>query len=323
MISAAAVVSLSTLLALASPPSQEFERGRIAFGRGEYQRAIGILRPLLYPELRLESEGEVVQAHRMLGVANLFEGRPAEAKAEFRKLLELRPDYRFDPLLDPPLVVDLFNTVLKEEEDEIAALESKRKKQEAERATQRRAEAERLRVATAKVIVYERHSYVLNFVPFGAGQFQNGQRRKGLAFAGAEAGLALISVGALVANFWIFGVQPHRACQDPQPMDAGGLPARCPDNKVDHSDEDLSRNLTRLQVVSGGLFWAVAVWGAIDAVRHYQERERLELEPVVPTTGTSGAPAPPDPPPRPQAGRLEIQPGIPATPFGLGLGWTF
>jgi len=320
VIAAAVVASLSALLAL-TPPSQDFDRGRIAFGRGEYQRAIGILRPLLYPELRLESEGEVVQAHRMLGVANLFEGRPAEAKVEFRKLLELRPDYRFDPLLDPPRVVDFFNSVLKEEEDEIASLEAKRKKLEAERAAQRREEAERLRAASAKVIVYERHSYLLNFVPFGAGQFQNGQRRKGLVFAGTEAGLVLVSVGAFAANFWIFGLQPHRACLDMQPADAGGLPGRCPDNRIDHSDEDLSRNLTRVQVVSGGLFWAVAIWGAIDAVRHYQERERLEIEPSPPVA--PGAQSVPGPPAKPQAGGLEIRPGTPAAPLGLGLSWAF
>jgi len=312
----ATVLTLSALMALASP-SQDFDRGRVAFGRGEYLRAIELLRPLLYPELRLETEGEVVQAHRMLGVANLFEGRPAEAKVEFRKLLELRPDYRFDPLLDPPRVVDFFNSVVKDEEDEIAALEAKRKKQEAERAAQRRQEAERLRIATAKVIVYDRHSYLLNFVPFGAGQFQNGQRRKGLAFAGTEAGLGLVSLGAFVANFWLFGLEPHRRCLEVQPMDAGGLPRQCPDAKVDHSDEDLSRNLMRVQVVSGGLFFAAAIWGAIDAVRHFQERERLEIETV-----PSAAPGP-APPPRPQARKLDIQPGIGAAPLGLGLSFTF
>ena len=92
-----------------------------AFARAEYQRAIEILRPLLYPEVRLESEGEIVQAHRMLGVAYLFEEQAAtRRKREFRKLLELRPDYRFDPLLDPPRVVDFFNGVLKEEEATIS-----------------------------------------------------------------------------------------------------------------------------------------------------------------------------------------------------------
>jgi hypothetical protein len=312
----AAILFFSMMAALLSP-AQEFDRGRIAFGRGEYQRAIAILRPLLYPDLRLDSEGEVVQAHRMLGVANLFEGRPAEAKIEFRKLLELRPDYRFDPLLDPPRVVDFFNNVVREEEDEIAALEAKRKKQQAEQAAHRLLEAERLRVASAKVVVYERHSYAMNFVPFGVGQFQNGQRRKGWLFAGTEAGLGIISVGAFTTNFLLFGVRPHRRCLIVQNSDVGGLPQPCPADKIDHSDEDLSRNLLRLQLVSGGLFLAAAIWGAIDSVRHYQERELLE--------GPGAAPPPPGAAstPRPQATRLQFQPGIPAAPVGLALAWTF
>jgi hypothetical protein len=301
------ILVLSILLALA-PPSVEFERGRNAFGRGEYQRAIGILRPLLYPDLRLDSEGEVVQAHRMLGVANLFEGRPADAKVEFRKLLELRPEYRFDPLLDPPRVVDFFNSVLKEEEDEIAALDARRKKQEAEVAAARQAEAERLRAASAKVVVYDQHSYVLNFIPFGAGQFQNGQRRKGWLFAGGEVALAAISVGAVITNFALFGAHPRRRCLAPPVMDAGGMARPCPDDQIDHSDEDLSRNLLRVQVISGSLFVAAAIWGVVDAIQNFQERELLETPP-----GTS---------PR-HAGNLRLLPGIPNAPLGLGLTWDF
>src|SRR3954470_4377871 len=70
---------------------EALERGRTAFARAEYQRAIEIVHPLLYPEVQLDSEGEVVEAHRMLGVAYLFENRPDEASREFKKLLELRP----------------------------------------------------------------------------------------------------------------------------------------------------------------------------------------------------------------------------------------
>src|SRR5947209_14206378 len=119
---------VATTLALASPAADELDRAKTAFGRAEYRRAIDILQPLVYPEIHLDSEGDVVQAHRMLGVAHLFENQPDEAKREFRKLLELRPDYHFDPLLDPPRVVEFFNGVRKEEENEIAALEAARKK---------------------------------------------------------------------------------------------------------------------------------------------------------------------------------------------------
>src|SRR5450755_2899382 len=80
-------------------PREAFDRGRTAFGRAEYKRAIEILHPLIYPEVLLDSEGEVVQAHRMLGVAYLFQSQPDQARQEFHKLLELRPDYRFDPLM--------------------------------------------------------------------------------------------------------------------------------------------------------------------------------------------------------------------------------
>jgi tetratricopeptide (TPR) repeat protein len=251
-------------------PEIDFERGKNAFARGEYGRALELLRPLVYPDVRLETEGEVVQAHRMLGVASLFENDPESARREFRKLLELRPDYRFDPLLDPPRVVDFFNAVVKEEEAELSAIEAKRRRREEELAARQRREAERLRAQQAVVIRYDHHSYGVNFIPFGAGQFQNGQRTKGWWFFGAEAALGGASLAAFATNFALFGIAPHRRCLSMQPTDANGLPQRCPDDQIDRSDENLSTNLTRVQVVTGGLFFAAAIWGVIDALRHYE-----------------------------------------------------
>ena len=43
----------------------------------------------------------------MLGVAYLFENRPDEARREFKKLLALNPEFRFDPLLDSQRGVDV------------------------------------------------------------------------------------------------------------------------------------------------------------------------------------------------------------------------
>jgi hypothetical protein len=259
-------------------PREVFERGRTAFGRAEYRRAIDILHPLLYPEVVLDSEGEVVQAHRMLGVAYLYSNRPEEAKREFHKLLELRPDYRFDPLLDPQLVVDTFNAVVKEEEAEIAAIETRRRQRDAELAARRQREA-RLHAGAPAVVFYERHSYLLNFVPFGAGQFQNNQRRKGWAFLGVEGGLAAISVGAFITNFALYGLQPHRRCLSAQVNGVDGLPQSCPPDQIDHSQENVSRDLLGVQLVSGGLFFAAAIWGVIDAIRHYQRDVPLETPP--------------------------------------------
>ena len=255
-------------------PREAFDRGRTAFGRAEYRRAIEILHPLLYPEVLLDSEGEVVQAHRILGVSYLFSGQTEEAKREFHKLLELRPDYRFDPLLDPQQVVDAFNAVVKEEETEIVAIEARRKRRDQEIAARLQREA-RLHPPATTIVRYERHSYLLNFVPFGAGQFQNGQRGKGWLFFGVETALAAISVGAFTTNFALYGANPYRKCLQMNPT------GPCPPDQIDHSQEDTSRTLLRVQVISGGLFFAAAIWGVIDAVRHYQ-RDVLMTEPVAP-----------------------------------------
>jgi hypothetical protein len=304
------LVALASALFAAAPaakqesratPRESFERGRTAFGRAEYKRAIEILHPLLYPETLLDSEGEVVQAHRMLGVAYLFTSQPDEAKREFHKLLELRPDYRFDPLLDPQQVVDAFNAVVKEEESEIAAIESRRRQRDAEIAERLKREA-RLHGPTT-ILRYERHAYLLNFVPFGAGQFQNGQRRKGWLFFGVELGLAAISVGAYATNFALYGSHPYRQCNAP-----GGMPATgpCPAAEIDHSQENTSRNLLRVQLISGGLFFGAAIWGVIDAVRHYQ-RDVLLTEPA---PGTS-----------PPSSSSALQVGL--SPFGLSAALRF
>jgi hypothetical protein len=251
-------------------PAVQFERGKNAFSRGEYGRAVELLRPLIYPEVRLDTEGEIVQAHRMLGVANLFENDPEGARREFRKLLELRPDYRFDPLLDPPRVVDFFNIVVKDEEAELAVIDGKRRRREQELAARHEREAERLRAQQAVVLRYDHHPYSVNFIPFGAGQFQNGQRRKGWLFFGAEVALGGASVAAFATNFALFGIAPHRRCDVMQPIDANGLPQRCPSTEIDRTDENLSTNLLRAQIITGGLFYAVAIWGVIDALRHYE-----------------------------------------------------
>lgn len=242
-------------------PSEEFQRGRTAFLRGEYERAITTIQPLLYPDLRLESEDEVVQAHRLLGVSYLFEKKPEMARKEFRKLLELDPDYRFDPILDPPAVVDFFNDVLREQQSELGDIETRLKKREAEMARRKTQVVERR---------IERRSFALNFVPFGVGQFQNQQRGKGWLFFGIEATMATTSIAALVTNFAIYGVRPLRPCLDMTLPLPDGSTGTCPADRIDHSGENQSRNLTRIQVISGGLFFATAIWGVIDSIRNFQ-----------------------------------------------------
>jgi tetratricopeptide (TPR) repeat protein len=259
----------------ATAPAEELRRGRNSFDRGEYARAIEILRPLLYPDVRLESDVQIVQAHRMLGVAELFQGNNDAASQEFRKLLQLRPDYRFDPLLDPPQVVDFFNGVLRTHERELATLEAKQ--QEAARARQRdREQCEKLRAGPAVVERrINRHSFAVNFVPFGAGQFQNSQRSKGWAFFGVQTGLAAVSLAAFSTNLALYGLRPKRGCR----YDFGATP--CPPEFIDRTDQNRSRWLLRTQIVSGAAFFGAVVWGVLDAIYYYRSEIPLAPTPVV------------------------------------------
>ncbi len=275
----------------ASSPSEDFERGRTAFERGEFGRAIQLLRPLLYPVPRLRTEGEVVQTHRMLGVSHIFEKQPEDATREFRKLLQLRPDFRMDTLLDPPQVVEFFNGILKQQEAELAELEEKRRAAEAEE--RRRADLARpgAQVVERRIA---RNSFALNFLPFGAGQFQNGHRAKGWAFLTAEALFGAVSVGALATNFGLYGVRPRIRCvESPTPSAPGPSgPATtngCPLGSMPGPEERNSTRLRQVQVVSGALFFATAAWGILDAIWHFRPEvpldggasARLQLYPTV------------------------------------------
>jgi tetratricopeptide (TPR) repeat protein len=286
-------------LELAAPPTAEFNRGKAAYERAEYSRAIEVLRPLLYPELRLETEGQVVEAHRMLGISHLFEKQNELAAQEFRKLLQMRPDYRFDALLDPPQVVDFFNGVLREYEGELAQIEQRRKQADLEE-RQRREAYERAKNGPT---VVERHmirnSFTVNFIPFGAGQFQNGQNKKGYAFLISESALGAISVGAFATNFAVYGFRPKTPCR---------AQTRGP-CRPDYTDQHRSELLTRVQLVSGGLFFAVAAWGIADAILNFQP------EVPAPTEIRLSAPAP--------ATKVSLAPILDDQTLGAGLSFRF
>jgi len=251
-------------------PSAEFNQGSIAFARAEYSRAIEILRPLLYPEIRLQSEGEIATAHRMLGTAYLFVGDEANAAEEFRRFLQLRPAYRLDPLLDPPMVVDFFDRVVQEQEEELEEFQRKRQEAEAREAARRASNEE----PTIIVQRYVKNSYAVNFIPFGAGQFQNGQRSKGWFFLTTQSVLAGTSLAALATNFALYGMTHPIGCEpanDPTARGPGCAPGFLP-----NSEKDRSRMILRVQLISGALFWVTAAWGVVDALLNYQPQVLLE-----------------------------------------------
>ena len=190
--------------------------------------------------------------------------------------------------------------MLKEEKATVEGIIQRRTQREKEAAELREREAARLRMPPT-IVRYERHSFVVNFVPFGAGQFQNGQRRKGWLFLGAEAVLGAVSVGAFATNLSLYGLAPHRGCKMEQ---SAGV--ECPPAQIDHGQEDTSRTLVGVSVVSGGLFWAVAIWGVIDAI-YYHQPEVLLPDGAKVARGSASL----------------MGPRLTFSPNGLGAAWAF
>jgi hypothetical protein len=300
-----ASILFAALLFQAAPavPNEDLQRGKNAYDRGEFARVVEIVRPLLYPEIRLQSEGQIVQAHRILGVAYLFEKDEAQATHEFRKLLQLMPDYRFDPLLDPPEVVDFFNNVRKGYDSELGDLEARRRAMEQARQRDKE-ECDKVRAGPAFIERrVGRNSFVINFIPFGAGQFQNGHRKKGWAFLVAESVLGAASIAALTTNLAVYGLRPQRPCR----FDPGST--ACPADAIDHTDENRSRRLTQLQVASGAMFFGAVAWGVIDAIYFFKPETQLSLAAASKTPTITST--------------LRLSPAVIDRAFGPGLSFRF
>lgn len=171
----------------------------------------------------------------------------------------------------PPEVVDFFNNVRKGYEAEVGDLEARRKAME--RARQRDKE-ECDKVRAGPTIVERRvgrNSFAVNFIPFGAGQFQNGHRKKGWAFLVTETVLGAASVAAFATNLAVYGFRPQRSCR----YDVGST--ACPADAIDHTDENRSRRLTQVQVASGAMFFGAVAWGILDAIYFYKPETQLSL----------------------------------------------
>jgi tetratricopeptide (TPR) repeat protein len=221
-------------LALASP-TEDLAEARAVFRRGDYDQAIPLLSSLLYPHSRLARQADLAEAHLLLGVAYYETGRAAPAEREFEEAL----------FVDPELTIDgIFS-------DEVARF-FRRTKEAIER---RRQEEERLRLlaeerdtyrrALENMYVVEKRNYFVNFVPFGAGQFQNGQTEKGVAFAVSQGLLG----GTSMAMYAIQQLQynPYRPEQ-----------------------VDTINRLRLVQLSTGGLCLAIMAWGVIDALANYE-----------------------------------------------------
>jgi hypothetical protein len=269
------VIALALAALLAAPATHpDLKRAADRFEFGAWADAAAIVRQYLagHPH---PPEPEAVLAFRILGIAEWHLGDRSQARSAFVSLLSEEPDYKLDPFLVPPVIVEFFEDVKREHEPTLGPLrEQKRTLREQERLAEesrrRLLAEERARSGPpAKVVRVQERQYVINWVPFGAGQFQNGERAKGTAVAAGEMALGAVNLGAILVHNQI--VDNSARCTPSQ--------SNCSRPPYTDATRRLLDSVDLVKYISAGLFWTLYAWAVFDAHRHYVPRVETEISP--------------------------------------------
>lgn len=195
----------------------DLEKAHNAYVARKYDDAEARLRALLDPATsELKDPASIADAKMYLGAVLLAEKKSDEAAKVFEDLLLTAQGYEADPLRVSLDAIDALTDAKTRIKDQLNAMlaENVRKAQnekaklevEHQKQVLRLAMLEKL--ATTEVVV-ERHSRWLSLVPFGVGQFQNGQTAEGWLFLTAE---GLFAAGTIVAAGFAYAYE-ERAWQ--------------------------------------------------------------------------------------------------------------
>lgn len=234
-------------------PTDELDHARSSFRSHDCESTAKTLSFLLYPKEQLALPSDLIEAHEMLGACNADLGRIQEAKNEFEKALQIDPSLHLDP--------NFFSIGAQRAFDETRNdLETRRAKEAEIRKLQE--ERARLKLILENTHYVEAHHYGYNFLPFGLGQFQNGDQTKGYLFAAGQ-GLALSGSFGI----WLYLVRKYGV--------------NCP-HCVALDDADRVRHLQEAQLALGAIAIGLYGWSVIDAVRHYKAQVQIDKSTLPP-----------------------------------------
>ena len=274
-------------------PGDDLDAARAAYRAGDYARALPLFNALLYPPPpRLASQQDLSGAYVALGVCRFETGDEIGAKREFEQALALDPSAQIDSLIVSDLAaLQAFNETKLDMKARV----------DAEAQAKHRAELRKIRDSYIPV---ESHSLVLNFAPFGVGQFQNNQWEKGTVFAATEGATFATSLG-----IWYYLVSTYGIRSTHVPIEDGPT----------------VRHLEQVEIGSGVAFLGLWVWGAIDAYRHYKPQVHAELDDSLlpPELRDLDKPVAPKrkPPAKPTSILEHLAPMLTPNGGGIGLVW--
>ena len=290
-------------------PERELEIAKAFFDAGNYKEALKRARDAM--AAANFSEPQRIELHRIAGLSAFNSGDADGAQRHFLLLLQLNPDYVLDPFAAPPPAIKLFERVRKDNLDALTllrqqlALRAAQEKRDTEEHERQRLEQENARrkiedqTRSATVRVIEKRSFLMNFVPFGIGQFQQGRVEWGITLAVFEAATALTS---LISYFAIEGlyvdstvVTLHNVVTSTGKTDFD-VRARI----IPSYSKGQAEVWKTLKLSSGIAFYVLWAFGVGDAMWHHKAEIVTEHQETLP------------------AAKLSIYP----TPGGLGAGLT-
>ena len=260
--------------------ASDFEKGRKLYVDGKHLEAVDYFAKAIDGATPTLKEPSFVNRGRMIrGASDMYLGKKADAIAQFEEILRSDPKFAPDPLAFPPGVLDEFKRTHDRLEKEAAA-KLAGDKQAKEIAALRLelgkliARYEALKAYAREERVVTTHSRVIASLPFGVGQFQNGENALGVVFATTEA----IAFTAATISWTI-----HES-----------IPRNPSDLEKARSVEISSRFVN---IISVGAFVALAIGGVIQAhiayvPDSYETRQRplpasfARIQPIIaPTQG--------------------------------------
>ena len=223
------------------------------------------------------SEEELKEWHKYAGLSAFNLNRNAEAISHWQALLQIDPDFRLDPFSYPPAVIQSLEKVRTEMGPQLETIrQAHRLKEEAERELeQRRRQVEALtrRVETRTI---EHHSRLIDFVPFGVGQFAENRPRAGVIFAAVE---GLLAATSLFAYLGYGSLIQHRPALISNVQSTNGSSV-VTQVGIPRDKEAAARNWQIAQYASAGGFYAAYACGTIDALMHHQDTVRISISPL-------------------------------------------
>lgn len=206
--------------------ASDFEKARIAYVKKDYVEADARFAAMLDPATgSVKTPPLLDEAEFGWGAVKFALGNKTAAHALWEKVIrDSMGQYQPDPLTYPTDVINDFidekarlNSVILQQQAQEAAAAAAQRKRDAEEKARLQARVKELEKLDSQEAVVQPHSRWIALLPFGVGQFQNGDTGLGWIFALTEGAAVLTSI-ALFIPYRYNVDQANTVWNDPTPV---------------------------------------------------------------------------------------------------------